>query len=85
MTMTVLLRDASYRGATQAKPIAELARVKLLLDVQNEHDRTVPAGSEGTVAIVYGGGVAFEIDFEQPEGLATVPAADLIEVEPAPT
>lgn len=63
------------RRAEQAIP--ELASVSLLADTKTLEGDVVQAGAEGTVVGRWRGGLAYEVEFTSPVGVATVRAGDL--------
>jgi hypothetical protein len=44
----------------------ELSVVEVVRDVETDDGQRVPAGSQGTVVAVYGGGKAYEVEFAEP-------------------
>jgi hypothetical protein len=44
----------------------ELSLVEIVRDVQTDDGQHVPAGSRGTIVMVYDGGKAYEVEFAQP-------------------
>ena len=44
----------------------ELSVVEVVRDVQTDDGQHVPAGTRGTVVMVYGGGKAYEVEFARP-------------------
>ncbi|MEL6059264.1 MULTISPECIES: DUF4926 domain-containing protein [unclassified Methylobacterium] len=70
--------DTLYQSrapVTQPQALAELSVVALLRDVVTDDGVTVPAGTEGTIVGVWGGGEAYEVEFDEPVvGNATVQA-----------
>ncbi len=54
--------------------------VTLLYDARGsgfDTAKIVPAGTQGTIVSVLESGVLFQVEFSEPEGLATVSRADL--------
>jgi hypothetical protein len=70
--------DTLYQSrapVTQPQHRAELNFVTLLREVLTDDGLTVPAGTEGTIVGVWGGGEAYEVEFDEPVvGNATVRA-----------
>lgn len=53
--------------------LRELDDVVLLEPATTSEGETIPAGTEGTIVTVWGGGGAYKVEFAEPEGaLATV-------------
>ncbi|XYD12642.1 DUF4926 domain-containing protein (plasmid) [Methylobacterium sp. NMS12] len=71
MTIETLYRQRAPQ--TDAQPFEELAVVATLREVSTDEGLAVPAGTEGTIVMVYDGGKAYEVEFTAPVvGLATV-------------
>lgn len=80
---TVYVLDASGEVRTERRPVREhgglpeLTVVTLLKPATTDEGALVPAGTRGTIVLVYGEGEAYEVEFLEPQGLATVEAAAL--------
>lgn len=71
-------------GAAEADTLPDLARVRVLRDVEADEGASVPRGSIGTVVAIWSAGAAYDVEFTRPvAALVTVEAADLA-LEQAP-
>ena len=72
MSIETLYQQRPPQAASQS--FAELSVVAVLHAVQTDNGGVVPAGTEGTIVAVYDGGAAYEVEFIEPVGIATVRA-----------
>ena len=71
--------DTLYLMRTTAPHAAfsDLDVVVLTADVMSDEGKVIPAGTSGTIVGIWENGLEFEVEFTDPDMLATVPAGSL--------
>lgn len=74
------LAQATTRLSSWSHPLPELSRVVITSPARTIEGDQVASGTEGTIVFVWEDGEAYEIEFAQALGPATVEAKDLVPI-----